>query len=115
MEDHDWLDQRMAVDAYVPDDGFTARVIERLPAKRPRAVVLRQRILAASVFLAVCLMALHVVPLVYNLEQFTAHHSPLEMFARVATFILQPVVQVRAAIAIVVLAFASIPLLRRWA
>jgi hypothetical protein len=115
MENLDWLDERLAVDRYIPDDGFTARVVSRLPERRSMAVIVRRRILFVSVFLAVCLGAVQVVPLVLTVERFLALHSPIEAFVRLAAFAEQPFVLVCAAAGIIALSFASIPLLRRWA
>ncbi len=77
MEDHDWLDQRLASsEKYVADDGFAAKVAERLPQRRARAAVLRGWILFASIFAAVCLGALQIVPLVRDFERLALGKVP---------------------------------------
>jgi hypothetical protein len=115
MEDQDWLDRRLTADNYIPDEGFTARVMERLPVKQPQAVVLRQRILAASAFVAACLIALQIVPLFHTFEHLAAHHPITGLFLGLATLIQQPLILVAAAAGMTFVAVASIPLLRRWA
>jgi hypothetical protein len=49
----DWLDRRLHEAApYIPDDGFTARVLQQLPARRRRAEFLRPLILVTMSALA---------------------------------------------------------------
>ena len=45
----DWLDARLQEDQYLPDDGFTARVMQRLPASSPLDE--RRRLLLFTPFL----------------------------------------------------------------
>jgi hypothetical protein len=115
MEDHDWLDQRLAADNYLPDEGFTARVMERLPAKRTRPMRTREGILAVAAFAAICLAAVQVVPLFQNIQQFATHHPIQEMVLGLAGFLQQPMVLAGAGLGMTLLTVASIPLLRRWA
>ena len=114
MEDQDWLDRRLAVDKYIPDEGFTARVIDRLPAQQSRSLVMRCRILAAAAFLAVCLVAVQIGPLFHSIRQLMADHSVAEIFGLVATIAQRPVFLFSVAAGMTILAVASIPLLRRW-
>jgi hypothetical protein len=115
MEDKDWLDRRLAADNYIPDEGFTARVVERLPAERASSFAARRCILAVAAFVAVCLAAAQVIPLFRALQQFVAHHSVAETLTGFISLTHQPFVLMGVGAGMTVLAFASIPLLRRWA
>ncbi len=115
MDNHDWLDERLAADSYIPDDGFTARVVRRLPARSTRAEVQRRRILMISAFVAFCLVAVQLVPLFDSARQFLIHHSPVDLLGEMIELAQRPAVVLRAAAAMAVLALVSIPFLRRWA
>ncbi|MEI9999479.1 MAG: hypothetical protein WDO13_10085 [Verrucomicrobiota bacterium] len=116
MEDHDWLDQRLASsEKYVADDGFAAKVAERLPQRRARAAVLRGWILFASIFAAVCLGALQIVPLVRDFERLALGKVPADALVYTADLLHNPEALSAVAVAAVVLALAAIPILRRWA
>jgi hypothetical protein len=115
MEDQDWLDRRLAAGHYVPDEGFTSRVVERLPDRRTRPVMARQWILAATAFLAICLAAAQIVPLFRDMQQFAAHHPVANQLLAIVDFAERPFVLFGIAASLTALAFASIPFLRRWA
>ena len=59
----DWLDALLKDDAatYVPDDGFTQRVLESMPAKKPLRLRLRRWVPAAATGLG-AVIALCVLP-----------------------------------------------------
>jgi hypothetical protein len=115
-EDRDWLEDRMAMNNYIPDDGFTARVVERLPKTRSQPMAsLRWRILFVSAFLAFCLIVVQIVPLVSGLDQLGWHYSFAPSLGPVlGSWVRQPTVILGGAGCVVLLAFASIPFLRRW-
>ncbi len=115
MDDQDWLDRQLAADNYIPDQGFTAGVVERLVTDRANSLAARRRILTAAAFVAFCLAAAQIMPLFRSLEHFAAHHSITEIFADVASLTHQPFFVVSIGAGMTVLALASIPLLRRWA
>jgi len=100
---------------YIPDDGFTARVVDRLPRSRAGAAeVLRWRILLVSAFLAFCLVIVQIVPLARDLDQLASAYSPGETFRHLLGLIRQPAVMLGGAVCVIVAGFASIPFLRRW-
>lgn len=113
MDDRDWLDRRLQAGAYLPDDGFTARVLERLPAPR-RALVLRRRILAVAALVAGGLALVLVLPLVHSIQQALAGHSLNGIAAVVATCARQVPFQVGAVAVTIILALASLSAARRW-
>ena len=114
-EDRDWLDQRMALNNYIPDDGFTARVVGRLPKARAHAMAApRRRILFVSAFLAFCLVLVQIVPLVRGIDQLASHFSLAWPLAHFLGLVRQPAVLLAAAGGVIVLGFASVPFLRRW-
>ncbi len=115
MDDQDWLEQRLAIDKYIPDDGFTAGVIDRLPAPQARPMVARRLILVASAFTAVCLAAVLIMPLFHTIQEFTARRPVAGIFLGLTSLIQKPAFLISAAVGMTALAFASIPLLRRWA
>lgn len=115
MEDQDWLDQRLAADNYIPDEGFTTRVVGGLGVERASSLAARRRILAVAAFVAICLAAAQIVPLFRALQQFVLHHSIAETLTGLIGLTHQPFVLVGLGTGLTVLAFASIPLLRRWA
>lgn len=109
MDDQDWLDAQLVVDRYIPDDGFTGRVVGRLPKRGATAGALRQRILFVSAFLAMCLVAVQIVPLFRSIEFFVSRHSPMESLVRLAVWAEQPIVVACAAGGMIALAVAAIP------
>jgi hypothetical protein len=115
-EDRDWLDERIAATNYIPDDGFTAKVVGRLPKTRSNAAELfRWRILFVTTFLALCLFAVQMVSVAQGVNQWITRDSLVKTVGQVAAFVQQPGVIYSAAGCVMLLGFASIPFLRRWA
>jgi hypothetical protein len=115
-DDRDWLDERLAVENYIQDDGFTGRVISRLPNMRSSAVaLLRWRILFISALLSTGLLALQIGPLTRSLTQLFFHYSPMDGLELLSRILQQPNVIYGGAGCVILLGFASIPFLRRWA
>jgi len=115
MQNQDWLDERIAVQNYIPDDGFTARVVSRLPQARADAVaILRSRILFLSAFLAFCLLLVQIIPLAQGLQHLASRYSPADFIGQLAALVQQPAVLYGGAGCVILLGFASIPFLRRW-
>lgn len=115
-DERDWLDERLAAQDYLPDDGFTGRVVGLLPKMRARAAeLLRWRILFISALLSTCLLAVQIMPLARGINQMFLQYSPMETVGQLSRLLQQPDVIFGGAAGIVILGFASIPLLRRWA
>ena len=115
-EDRDWLDDRIAVGNYIPDDGFTARVVSRLPKVRSSAAeALRWRILFISALLAGGLLVAQMISLAHGVTYLISRDSLAGVLGQLALFLEQPRVLYGGAAGIVILGFASIPFLRRWA
>ncbi len=115
MDDKDWLDERLASGVYIPDDGFTGRVVNRLPKIYSREAKLRLRILFTAALLAVCLAALQIVPLVREIEMVGGQYSLAQMMNSGLSYLQKPTFVLGVAATILVSTLASIPLLRRWA
>ncbi len=81
MDDHDWLDQRLASGGYVPDDGFTARVLDRASAKRARSLHLRRVILMCAAVLAGALVLVQSVALARSIQQLRLGQSISDLIA----------------------------------
>jgi hypothetical protein len=114
VHDNDWLDQRLAAKDYLPDDGFTAQVMERLPQKQPASAgQLRWRILSLSVALAFGVFVLQVLPLFREINPLAARFFSPEGLAHLVALCEQPTVLYSAAAGIVLLGFATIPILNR--
>ena len=111
---HDWLDQHLAASPYIPDDGFTARVITHLPKKAAPAISLRQRILFLSAFLSTCLVAVLIGPLVSLISESTSRAAQAGTVDHVIGLAQQPMVLYCVAGGLLVASVASIPFLRRW-
>ena len=114
-KDRDWLDQRMAVQDYIPDNGFTAGVVARLPKTRSDAAgILRRRILFLSTLLAAGLLIVQMVPLAQGVGHLASRYSPMQAVEQFAILMRQPGVIYGSAGCIILLGFASIPFFRRW-
>jgi hypothetical protein len=114
MDDKDWLDQRLEAGTYIPDDGFTARVVTRLPKRESRAVIVRRQILFLSTFLAVCLGAVQVIPLVRQMEALAGQYSLGHLVDLGTAYLHQPLGLAIAAGIAIAASLALVPLLRRW-
>jgi hypothetical protein len=114
--DNDWLDQRLAVkDTYIPDEGFTARVMGHVPKKQPAtAGRIRWRVLSISVAIAFCLFVLQIVPLLQNLNPLLTHYTSPDALNDLIMLCQSPAVLFSIAGSVILLGFAAIPLLRRW-
>jgi hypothetical protein len=114
----DWLDERLAVNSYLPDEGFTAQVIGRLPETRPKVALLRSRILFLTMVFAFGLatgMAIMKIGSLLQAFNRLATHGPLpEILTQIARLAQHPGVIYGGAAAIILLGFVSIPWLRRW-
>ena len=115
-QDRDWLDERIAVQNYIPDDGFTAGVVNRVAKTRADAAgIVRRRILFLTTFLAACLLVVQMVPLADGVSHLASRYSPLEAMKELAALLHQPGVVFGGAGCVILLGIASIPFLRRWA
>jgi hypothetical protein len=118
-QDQDWLDGRLGAQKYISDDGFTGRVVDQLPASRPRPVrTLRSYILFVSTCFAACvglsLLIMEIGPLAETFHRALSRDSFAESLNHLAAVVQQPGVLRGGAIGIVLLGVAAIPFLRRW-
>jgi hypothetical protein len=114
-QDRDWLDERLTMSNYIPDDGFTARVVSRLPESRPqKARSFRSFILLLSGLVAAVLALVQIVPVFRNLNHVALRYLTGDSLGHVASFVQQPVYLYSAAGCMGLLAIVSIPFLRRW-
>jgi hypothetical protein len=114
-QDRDWLDERIAVSNYIPDDGFTARVVRSLPKPSAEpALSQRTMILMVSTLLAMALIVLQVGPLIQSINHFVAHTIRGESVVQIAKWIQEPAVLFSGACGLTLLGVAAIPFLRRW-
>ena len=114
-QDLDWLDERLAAESYIPDHGFTARLMDSLPKRTTRAIKRRTLILFASGFAAVCLMAVQIIPLLQAVIQLVSGGTVDNVMEVVAMRLRQPAFLFECGAAVGLLSLASIPFLRRWA
>ena len=114
MDDRDWLDRRLAAGTYVPDDGFTARVVGRLSVNRAREITRRRQILAIAAILATALILVQIIPLAHALQQLVAGQSIPGLIGAIGANMHGYLLPVSAAVAMTALALGSISLLRRW-
>jgi hypothetical protein len=114
MDDRDWLDQRLASGTYLPDDGFTARVVGQLADTRARDLVRRQRILAVASVLALALVIVQIVPLIHDIQVLVAGMSLQGLVATVGTHAHDWIFQAGAAGVMTLVALGSVALVRRW-
>jgi hypothetical protein len=115
-QDHDWLDDHLAADNYLVDDGFTARVITQLPTALPhRAASLRGRILFISAVLSLGVALLLIVPLAGTVGTSFYQLSRDISTAHLVSLFRQPAVLSSVAGCILLVTVASIPFVRRWA
>lgn len=78
--DNDWLDARLRDEAvYIDDDGFTARVVQQLPASR------QSRSRRAVILLGVTLIACVVAYLISGRGTFLAHAAEFLVAMPIAT------------------------------
>ena len=118
-EDRDWLDDRLALNNYVVDDGFTAAVVDRLPKSLPGTVrAFRWRILFASTCLATCvafaLVLSEIGTLIQGFQKLPSLYAQAEGMTRIGALLQQPTFLYGGAGCIVLLGFVAIPFLRRW-
>jgi hypothetical protein len=115
-QDQDWLDDHLAADNYIADDGFTARVITQLPKALPnRAASLRGRILFISAVFSLGLALLLIVPLAGTVGSSFNQLSRDISIPHLVSLFRQPAVLYGGAGCILLLTLASIPFVRRWA
>jgi hypothetical protein len=114
VDNNDWLDERLAVKAYLPDDGFTARVLERLPQTQPLAVVERRRILAVSSALAALLFVAQTFAMLRGGGPAIGHLLSPEFASEVAALSRQPIVFAGISGGMALLGLSVVPFLRRW-
>jgi hypothetical protein len=113
--DKDWLDDRLVSAAYLPDDGFTVRVIAQLPkANRAYALGIRGYILLISSVICLALVAILIGPLVATLLQVASHYSATEETGRFVGLLRQPLAVYGAEAVSVVGTIIALPFLRRW-
>ena len=113
--DQDWLDQRLASENYLPDDGFTARVVAQLPQKRKAALPVRGWILGGSGLLAFCLFVLQVFPLIRSLAAFSPTARITIAPAQLESFLQQPALLLGAMVCAILLTVGALSVLRRLA
>jgi hypothetical protein len=114
--DNDWLDDRLASAAYLPDDGFTVRVITQLPKpKGSYALGIRGYILLVSSVICLALVAILIGPLVTTLNEMASHYSPLAEMGRLVGLLRQPAALYAAEGISAIGTLIALPFLRRWA
>jgi hypothetical protein len=118
VEQNDWLDRKLAMkEQYIPDDGFTAHVIGRLPKKRTSAIAqVRRVVLGVTGVIAFALFVVLLVPtipLVRELPTALARYVSPTFWNHVSALLMQPAVMFGISAVIVALCFACLPLLRR--
>ncbi len=118
-QEHDWLDERLAEMPYLPDGGFTERVVSHLPQSiRTDAGRVRRRILTIATGSALALglvLAVRDVPSLVHTMTPLANAAP---FTHAAGYLVewarQPMFFYGGAAAITLSSFAILPFLRRW-
>jgi hypothetical protein len=114
MEDRDWLDQRLASATYVPDDGFTARVVGRLAAEQAQTMKVRSVILAVAALLALALMLVQAVALARSVRPLRPSQSVADFIAFVGTHAGSFAFLTGVAVAMSVFTVALLFFARRW-
>jgi hypothetical protein len=100
LQDKDWLDERLAASAYLPDDGFTARVVEGLP-QRPRT--------------SICLIASQSIPLFQMVVGLVAGGSLDHLVGLIGKSLHQPIFLAGCGGAMALLTLSAYPFLKRLA
>jgi hypothetical protein len=115
-QDGDWLDSQLAETSYVPDDGFTASVLQNLPKAPARPVSIRTKVMLAAGFVACCILFLLLPGALEAARQFAGNPAVTSTFSKTAGSLLhQPIVFYSSIGAIVALLIAAVPLAKRWA
>jgi hypothetical protein len=115
LQEKDWLDQRLAATAYLPDDGFTVRVVEKLPHRPRRAFSRRTFILFVATFAAICLVASQLIPLFQAAVGLVAEGSLDHLVAVIGKSLQQPAVLLGCGGGMALLTLGAYPLLKRLA
>jgi hypothetical protein len=117
----DWLDARLQEDQYLPDQGFTARVMDRLPASpvldpRRRLLFLAPFLLLACVTVWVQTLSTRpeLVAFARNFRSLLRHADFLQVFSTLAYLLEQPTVLFGCLGAGILAAYLGSPTLRRW-
>jgi hypothetical protein len=118
-QDTDWLDDKLGVNNYIPDDGFSARVVDQLPqAWLSNAESMRRGILILCGFfaagVAVGMLAMQIGPLKQAVSVLLSRSSMMAALNHFMLMMHEPVVLYSVSGGLFILAFAAIPLLRRW-
>ena len=111
--DQDWLDRRLAAESYLPDDGFTSRVVDRLPKAPHRTFSFRRRILMCSWLLAFCLFLVLFVSALQTTQHVLASLSTASVLTRFAGELRQPYVLLCAATGAALLGLGTLRFLER--
>jgi hypothetical protein len=115
LQDKDWLDERLAASAYLPDDGFTARVVEGLPQRPRRAFNRRTLILFVAVFTSICLIASQSIPLFQMVVGLVAGGSLDHLVGLIGKSLHQPIFLAGCGGAMALLTLSAYPFLKRLA
>jgi len=118
-QDTDWLDDKLGVNNYIPDDGFSARVVDQLPqAWLSNAESMRRGILILCGFfaagVAVGMLAMQIGPLKQAVSFLLSRSSMMAALNHFMLMMHEPVVLYSVSGGLFIVAFAAIPLLRRW-
>ena len=113
--DQDWLDSRLAAESYLPDQGFTARVVSSLPHKPRTVVSLRVVILCGTGLLAFWLFLWQLPPVLQSVgHSLGGRYSVGINLGLLSAELQQPMVLFSLAGILLTVGVGSIPFLRRW-
>lgn len=117
-QDRDWLDDRLAAGNYIPDDGFTSKVLAELPGNARKIEAQRRWILAGAFAVAAGVAISMTIADAGNWAlAFSRLLSGIFQAGNVAHFtalLEQPTGLLGLAAVAATLTAASIPFLRRW-
>ena len=126
MNMDDWLDSRLAEDAYLPDEGFTARVMQQLPSQPLLDERRRFLLFAPFIVIACALFGMGSLNALWRGQAelfrlgsqlrpaFRHSVSYLDSFSALAYWLEQPAVWLGCIGSFLLIAYLGSPSLRRW-
>jgi hypothetical protein len=114
-EEHDWLDARLSARDYIPDAGFTAAVMGRVPKRSAAAVATtRNVILLFAGLISLVLLTIQASSLAAHINRLNSIPVSGATLLHFLQLIQQPLALPILSLSLVVLTLSAMPLLRRW-